>query len=267
MDSVRLSGNALAAMSDGDVSEVERILEDHFVSQGLGHPGKSESRSWRHSFEVLARDLRDAGLGAVEVLAEHRLPLSSKRADVILAGTHPRTGAPSSVVVELKQWSTARRWQDSTTLVDVDGARYSPVLHASLQVAGYASYLTDFVTVLADQPDPIASVAYLHNATDRSIADLWTVPAAAEARMFTGQRRAVLHCLSSTTTYDGDPVRGWVPARITSARLEERGSRCSASTSTAPRPASRRSRASTGRLLRQERAMLGPGCPSPWLMK
>jgi len=193
VDSVRLSGNALASMSDGDVSEVERILEDYFVTQGLGHPGKSESRSWRNSLPVLARDLRDAGLGAVEVLAEHRLPLSSKRADVILAGTHPRTGAPSYVVVELKQWSTARRWQDSATLVDVDGARYSPVLHPSLQVAGYASYLTDFVTVLADQPDPLASVAYLHNATDRSIADLWTVPAAAEARMFTGQRRGEFH--------------------------------------------------------------------------
>ncbi|WP_407345311.1 DNA/RNA helicase domain-containing protein [Pengzhenrongella phosphoraccumulans] len=180
-------------MSDGDVSEVERILEDYFVSQGLGHPGKSESRSWRNSLPVLARDLRDAGLGAVEVLAEHRLPLSSKRADVILAGTHPRTGAPSYVVVELKQWSTARRWQDSATLVDVDGARYSPVLHPALQVAGYASYLTDFVTVLADQPDPLASVAYLHNATDRSIADLWSGPAASEARMFTGQRRGEFH--------------------------------------------------------------------------
>jgi DUF2075 family protein len=131
--------------------------------------------------------------GAVEVLAEHRLPLSSKRADVVLAGTHPRTGAPSYVVVELKQWSTARQWQDSATLVDVDGARYSPVLHPSLQVAGYARYLTDFVTVLADQPDPLASVAYLHNATDRSIADLWTVPAAAEARLFTGQRRGEFH--------------------------------------------------------------------------
>ena len=193
VDSVRLSGNALAAMSDGDVSEVERILEDYFMSQGLGHPGPSMARSWRNSLPVLARDLRDAGLGAVEVLAEHRLPLSSKRADVILAGTHPRTGSPSYVVVELKQWSTARRWQDSATLVDVDGARYSPVLHPSLQVAGYASYLTDFVTVLADQRDPLASVAYLHNATDRSIADLWTVPAAAEARMFTGQRRGEFH--------------------------------------------------------------------------
>jgi len=176
-------------MSDGDVSEVERILEDYFVSQGLGRPGVGESRSWRNSLPVLARDLRDAGLGAVEVLAEHRLPLSSKRADVILAGTNPRTGAPSYVVVELKQWSTARRWQDSPTLFDVDGARYRPVLHPSLQVAEYARYLADFVTVLADHPDPLSSVAYLHNATDRSIADLSTVPAAAKARLFTGQRR------------------------------------------------------------------------------
>jgi len=176
-------------MSDGDASEVERILEGYFVSQGLGRPGAGESRSWRHSLPVLARDLRDAGLGAVEVLAEHRLPLSSKRADVVLAGTHPRTGAPSYVVVELKQWSTARRWQDSLSLVDVDGVRYSPVLHPSLQVAEYARYLADFVTMLADEPDPLASAAYLHNATDRSIADLWNVPAASKARLFTGQRR------------------------------------------------------------------------------
>jgi hypothetical protein len=180
-------------MADGNASEVERILEDYVVSQGLGRPGPSESRSWRNSLPVLARDLRDAGLGAVEMLAEYRLPLSSKRADVILAGTHPRTGAPSYVVVELKQWSTARRWQDSDTLVDVDGARYCPVLHPSLQVAGYASYLADFVTDLAHQSDPLASAAYLHNATDRSIADLWTVPAASEARMFTGQRRGEFH--------------------------------------------------------------------------
>ena len=176
-------------MSDGDGSEVERILEDYFVTQGLGRPGAGEARAWRNSLPVLARDLRDAGLGAVEVLAEHRLPLSNKRADVVLAGTHPRTGEPSYVVVELKQWSTARRWLDSDSLVDVDGARYRPVLHPSLQVAQYGRYLVDFVTVLAEQADPVASVAYLHNATDRSIADLWNVPAASEARLFTGQRR------------------------------------------------------------------------------
>lgn len=62
-----------------------RVLPRH----RLGVPGLSERRSWRNSLPVLARDLRDVGLSQVEVLLEHRLPLSSKRADVVLAGVHP----------------------------------------------------------------------------------------------------------------------------------------------------------------------------------
>jgi len=189
VDSVRISGHSLASMVDAEPTAVEQILGDFLVSQGLGRPSLSESRSWRHSLPVLARDLRDAGLGGVEVLLEQRLPLSSKRADVLLAGEHPTTGAPSYVVVELKQWSTAHRFEDSPTLVDVDGARYRPVLHPSLQVGEYARYFRDYVAALADTPDSMVGVAYLHNATDSGVRDLWTQPAAAEARMFTGQRR------------------------------------------------------------------------------
>lgn len=52
----------------------------------------AESRSWMASLPVLAQDLRDAGLSSVETLVEHRLPMSSKRADVVLCGNHPATG-------------------------------------------------------------------------------------------------------------------------------------------------------------------------------
>jgi len=38
----------------------------------------SEVRSWERSLPVLAEDLRDAGLGQVEVLAEYQIPLTSK---------------------------------------------------------------------------------------------------------------------------------------------------------------------------------------------
>lgn len=75
-------------------------------------------------------------------LIEHKLPLSTKRTDAILAGVHPKTGRSSYLVVELKQWSTVRPFQDSPSLVDVDGGRYSPVLHPSLQVGGYVDYLS-----------------------------------------------------------------------------------------------------------------------------
>jgi hypothetical protein len=170
-------------------SLIEDLLAERFVSEGLGRPSDSERRSWRNSLPVLARDLRDAGLDDVEVLLEYRLPLSSKRADVVLAGVHPTTHRPSYVVVELKQWSSARRWEGSETLVDVDGARYRPVLHPSLQVAGYVHYMRDFVAVLSEQDDAISGVAYLHNASDSGVGELRGAAAITEARMFTAQRR------------------------------------------------------------------------------
>lgn len=67
----------------------------------------SEIRSWQRSLPVLAADLLDAGLEHVEMLVECPLPLSSKRADVVLCGVHPSSGESSYVVVELKQWTNA----------------------------------------------------------------------------------------------------------------------------------------------------------------
>jgi len=189
----RMSAAALAAMTDKDATELERVLAEHFFGSGWGAPGPGERRSWRNSLPALARDLRDAGLGQVEVILEHRLPLSSKRADVVLAGAHPRTGAPSYVVVELKQWGSASRWEGSDTLVDVDGAPYRPALHPSTQVAGYVDYLRDFTASLAEAPDAVVGLAYLHNATDHSVEDLRVMAGARDARLVTGQRRGELH--------------------------------------------------------------------------
>ena len=56
---------------------------------------------------ALLTDLMEAGLGGVDVLIEQPLPFSPKRADVILCGVHPRTRRPSSVLIELKQWTEA----------------------------------------------------------------------------------------------------------------------------------------------------------------
>ncbi|MEE6272679.1 ATP-binding protein, partial [Georgenia sp. MJ206] len=162
---VRFTAGSLAQSVREDFSIVEDALANHLLSAGVGAPGPGERRSWRGSLPVLARDLSDAGLSDVEVILEHRLPLSSKRIDIVLAGVHPRTGRPSYVVVELKQWSAASRWEGSDTLVDVAGAPYRPSLHPGLQVEGYVDYLRDFVPALGEHPDLVAGVAYLHNAT------------------------------------------------------------------------------------------------------
>ncbi|MFV2116789.1 DNA/RNA helicase domain-containing protein [Micromonospora sp. LOL_025] len=148
----------------------------------------SERRSWSRSLLVLGQDLADAGLGQVEVLVEYQLPLTSKRVDVVLAGVDPRTAEDSYVVVELKQWSQAESYEGSDRLVLVEHAR-GPRLHPGMQVGDYCEYLTDFLGVLADRRSPVRGAAYLHNAVDRDVNDLFARRPTEQSRIFTKQRR------------------------------------------------------------------------------
>ena len=148
----------------------------------------AEVRSWERSLDVLSHDLLDAGLEHVEALVEYQLPLTSKRADVVLCGTHPRTGLSQFVVVELKQWSRAHMAEDSADLCVLEGR--GTRLHPVEQVRRYCTHLRDFAAALdSDAVAPVAGVAYLHNATDFDLADLWDYEQDNQGRMFTGQRR------------------------------------------------------------------------------
>jgi hypothetical protein len=171
-----------------DGSLVPTIVEQY--RHRLSHrPGSSEIRSWERSLHTLSADLVQAGLDSVEVLLEYQLPLTSKRADAVLCGVHPRTGQPSYVVVELKQWSQAALLEDSVDLCLVPtygGAR----LHPGEQVRRYCGHLGDFLATLAALDDPLAGVAYLHNATDLDVEELFRLPEDEQGRLFTGQRRA-----------------------------------------------------------------------------
>lgn len=159
------------------------------LSQTGHRPAASEQRSWASSLPTLHRDLLDAGLGNVEMLFEYRLPLSSKRADVVLAGIHPKTGLHSYVVIELKQWSKAERFEDSDTLVRVDAYGDRAITHPAIQVGAYCDYIEDFTHVLSEQPHSLVGAAYLHNATDQGVSDLFAYPGNERERLFTGQRR------------------------------------------------------------------------------
>ena len=91
------------------------------------------------------------------------VPMSSGRA-------HPRTGRPSYVVVELKQWSAARLWEG-----DVGprrGRRHAWRSEAAPGRPGprVLEYIGDFARALDGDEDAVAGAAYLHNATNREAA-------------------------------------------------------------------------------------------------
>lgn len=157
----------------------------------IGHrPAPAEVRSWERSLAVLAADLTDAGLADVEALVEYQLPLTSKRVDVVLCGSHPRSGHPQFVLVELKQWSSAQLLDgtDSVCVLDGLGERLHPVE----QVRRYCDYLDDFAAALHSGPAAVSGIAYLHNAADLDVDSLWHLPPDERGRMFTGQRRGEL---------------------------------------------------------------------------
>ncbi|MEV7684320.1 DNA/RNA helicase domain-containing protein [Streptomyces bungoensis] len=126
-------------------------LTEQFVHMHGHRPSVAESRSWERSIPALAVVLNDAGLGEVEMMLEYALPLNSKRADVVLAGTHPVSGEPSYVVVELKQWSQAEPEEDDPVLCRIDAYTH-PVLNPIEQVRRYCEYLVSFNGAVAEAP-------------------------------------------------------------------------------------------------------------------
>jgi hypothetical protein len=172
-------------------SAVEQMVANMLATSGR-RPSDSEVRSWNASLPMLANDLVAAGLGGVEVLAEHQLPLTSRRIDAVLAGQHPVTGQPSYVLVELKQWSRADSFEDSSDLVTIDAYGSRALLHPLDQVGGYRDYLLDFLPGLADVPESVVGVAYLHNATEDGIRALRVKADTEVLRMFSGERKSDL---------------------------------------------------------------------------
>ncbi|GAA3991897.1 DUF2075 domain-containing protein [Streptomyces plumbiresistens] len=189
MPLLRMSARALFDLCSGGA--LSERLAQKYRSVLFQSPSPSECRSWENSIPALAEVLCDAGLDDIEVLIEHRLPLTSLRADIILAGSHPATGRPSYVIVELKQWSEARLVPGTENLCLVARMGNRPALHPVAQVRRYCDYLQDFTNVLSDQEGAVAGVAYLHYAADQDVSELLRLPDA-KAQLFTDTSRGEL---------------------------------------------------------------------------
>jgi hypothetical protein len=188
---VRQPVQGLRSLLEAD-SLVASMTANLLASTGRG-PSTGEERSWRASLPVLANDVIAAGLPNVEILVEHQLPLTSRRVDAILAGSHPKTKQPSYVLIELKQWGSAEIYDDAPELVRIEAYGHRPILHPVEQVVGYRQYLLDFIPALGEQPENLAAVAYLHNATEHGIRDLRDRTPTDLVRMFSGERKEDLY--------------------------------------------------------------------------
>lgn len=124
----------------------------------------SEFRSWSNSLGYVEKALAMGGLpDDCGVLLEYRLPRTSRRVDVIVTG-HDEKGGANFVIIELKQWSSARPLPEDPGLVEARvGGKERVLTHPSFQALSYEQFLRSMcVPVYEGRIEP-RSCAYLHN--------------------------------------------------------------------------------------------------------
>ncbi len=150
-------------IADAVQARLANQLADRFFQEFRYRPAPSEVTSWRNSLGAMAQVLQLGDLKDQGILIELKLPLSSKRLDVLITGSNPTTG-DAAVVIELKQWTEVGR-SNITDCVAVDfGGREVDHLHPSRQVAQYQRYLLDTHPAFTDGGVALDACAYLHYA-------------------------------------------------------------------------------------------------------
>ena len=156
-------GTTRQFIADATQARLANMLSDRWFDEFRYRPAPSEVTSWRNSLSAMAHVLQTADLTDQGILIELKMPLSSKRLDVLITGSNPDTKRDSAVIVELKQWTEVGR-SNITDCVTVDyGGKARDALHPSRQVAQYQRYLLDTHPAFSDsQAIALDACAYLH---------------------------------------------------------------------------------------------------------
>src|SRR6266550_2326260 len=121
------------------------------------YSGTTKSLIEDSTYNRIAAKLRDA------FLLELQLPLTSKRLDCLVTGYDSKK-APNAVIIELKQWSGCKGASGKNEVATFVGGNTRDVLHPSVQVGQYMTYLTDCHTAFQGESGISAhACSYLHN--------------------------------------------------------------------------------------------------------
>lgn len=150
-------------------NNIEQVILDAFRAKLGQRPSPSEIRSWKNSLQYVHNVLDygetpdDAG-----VAIEYRVPLTSKRVDLILSGADGND-RETAVIVELKQWDTVLKTQKDAIVKTAIGGGLREVTHPSYQAWTYAALIRDFNVEVQEGNISLHPCAYLHNCLDATV--------------------------------------------------------------------------------------------------
>lgn len=146
-------------------NQIAELLKREFFHQMGYNPSHNEVMSWRNSLLRMAIIFQQAELFDNGIFVEYKLPLSSKRIDVVVCGNNDQD-VRQSVIIELKQWEicTLTDYASDHVLTWVGGGDRN-MLHPSVQAGNYKYYLQENVSAFYEGKNPIILYAcsFLHN--------------------------------------------------------------------------------------------------------
>jgi len=169
METIRLrlySGTSTQFIEDSYQNQIAEKLKLSYFEQFGSNPGPAEVNSWRNSLRATSMVFQRAGLTDHGVIVEYQLPQTSKRLDCMICGKN-ESGKDNAVIIELKQWDKCKAADGEKEVITWVGGSEREVLHPSVQVGQYRSYLEDTHTAFYEGPNPVVlnACTYLHNYT------------------------------------------------------------------------------------------------------
>jgi len=158
------SGTSKQFIQDVTQNQITEKLKQAFFEHFFYNPPHSEVNSWRNSLRAISIIIEYSKLTDNGILLEYQLPLTSKRLDCLICGKD-ETKKENAVIIELKQWEKCKEIEESDKVLTWTGGGEREVLHPSVQVGQYKTYLEDMHTAFHIESNPINlnACAYLHN--------------------------------------------------------------------------------------------------------
>lgn len=156
------SGMSNDFIRDSQRGTIAGVMADRFFQHYRYRVSDNEVRSWQNSLARMAGVLQLGQFNDQGIIVEYKLPLSSKRLDVMIAG-NSIANIPSAVIVELKQWDKVERSEIPECVSTFVGGGIRNVLHPSRQASDYRDYLLDNHTSFSEGKVQLSSCGFLHN--------------------------------------------------------------------------------------------------------
>ena len=157
------SGTSQQFIQDTIQNQIAEKLKQAFFYHLRYNPSPGEVNSWRNSLKAICLIFQYANLIDHGVILEYQLPLSSLRLDCLICGKDSFL-VDNAIIIELKQWDKCKDADGENEVTTWVGGQLKEVLHPSVQVGRYKSYLQDVHTAFYEEnPISLFACTYLHN--------------------------------------------------------------------------------------------------------